>query len=149
MDNKIIKLIFLLIIFLIPNNIEAQKSEMDSIIKQFFIKNGEIDVNNKLGISAKNILNGSEIGNEDVGIYVIRTLYSTEGKDYLFFRNKDHHEILSFDDLKKIVEKTGMFFEGKTDELFLKNLESVISLYHKNKIFNKSKTDRYKIKLKN
>lgn len=149
MYTKIIMFIVFLTLLSIPNNAEAQKSEMDSIIKQFFIENGEINAQNKLDISAKNIISENEYKDDDPGIFLIRTIYSTEGKDYLFFSNKNHHEILSFDDLKKIVETTAKFFEGKTDQLFLKNLESVLSLYHKNNIYVNKKTDRYKIKLKN
>lgn len=145
--NKVINVMFFFMLLLFSEKFKAQGTvEMKAFVKEFFIKNGEINENNKLDVSFINIINGKDLEDSDYGIYIIRTVYRTDGNDFLFFKNKNNYEIVDFDNLKTLVMKTANLFKESSDDIFLKNLERIITLYNENKKFEENSRNRYKLK---
>lgn len=118
--------------------------KMKSAVKQFFIDKGEIDATNKLDVVSIDVTDGSELGNHEVGIYIIRTEYRTDGIDYLFFKNGKEFEIIDFNDLQLILSKTNQFLHKESDEKLLKYLEGLIRWY-KDNLSVKNKNKKIKI----
>ena len=117
---KVFNKIFLISSFFCVQVIFSQKIDDDKTIEKinssiidFFIVKGEIDNKNKLGIGAWEITDGSEIGYKEIGIYLIRTVYRTDGTDYLLLKNGENFEIVDFNDLKNVITKSTILLNKK------------------------------------
>jgi hypothetical protein len=104
-------------------------SSIKIAVKEFFFNNCEIDIHNKLDVEGKEILDGSELGINTKGIYLIRTVYRTDGRDYLLFKNGDLFEILPLDNFKIILNRTINFLSNDTDEKLLKYIPELTKWY--------------------
>jgi len=102
---------------------------MKSSINQFFVDNGEIDSKNKLTATAFEITDKSELGYKKKGIYIIRTVYRTDGNDYVFFKNDLDYEIISFQQLAPILNKTTLLLANEADEVLINYIHKVIEWY--------------------
>jgi hypothetical protein len=102
-------------------------------VKEFFINNGEIDDQNKLDIEGKEILDGSDLDINLKGIYLIRTVYRTDGTDYLLFKNGELFEILPLDNFKIILNRTINFLSNESDEKLLRYIPELTKWYIDNK----------------
>jgi hypothetical protein len=117
---------------------EATIEKMKKDIREFFVSNGEITKENKLGIGAYEITDGSELGYKKTGIYIIRTVYRTDGADYLFFKNDKEYSIVDFKDLKLIVNKTLTLLKDKPDLELFSYLEAINKWYEGSYLYKKN-----------
>ncbi|KOS06147.1 hypothetical protein AM493_08960 [Flavobacterium akiainvivens] len=108
---------------------------MKAVVRNFFIAKGEIDDENKLDTAAYDICDGTDIGTKEKGIYVIRTVYRTDGNDYLFFKNGADFEILDFKDLQLLTNKTFDLYKGQTAEEIYNQLECLLKWYKETYLF--------------
>jgi hypothetical protein len=133
--RKSVILIFLLSLSATSQSLENKTSieKMKVAIKQFFIKNGEIDKKNGLDIEARELLDGSDIGSKVKGIYLIRTVYRTDGTDYLFFKNGEDFEIVDLNDLKIILNKSILLFKDEPDSTLIEYIPELIKWYKDDK----------------
>jgi hypothetical protein len=115
------------------NKVVNDTSSIRIYVKEFFINIGEIDDKNNLGIDGREILDGSDLESNEKGIYLIRTVYRTDGTDYLLFKNGNLFEILSLDDFKIILNRTINFLSNDTDEKLLKYIPELTKWYIDNK----------------
>lgn len=113
--------------------------KMKNVVKEFFIKNGEITTENKLNIEAYEITDGTDFGYKQKGIYIIRTVYSTSGNDYLFFKNGKEYLILDFEDLKLIINKSLNLLKDRSDEEKFQYLKSILKWYEESYLYFKNK----------
>lgn len=113
--------------------------KMNLAIKDFFIAKGEINSENKLGIGAWEITDKTELGNKEVGIYIIRTVYRTDGTDYLLLKNGKAYEILDFKDLKIILDKSIKLLKDKTDEELYLYVSNLMKWYDESYLYKKTK----------
>jgi hypothetical protein len=145
--NFLLRKSMIIIFLLLSRNVtsqnlenEASTQKMKVAIKQFFIQNGEIDEKNGLDIEAREIVDGSDIGRNIKGIYLIRTVYRTDGVDYLFFKNGKKFEIVSLKDLKIILSKSIFLFKDEPDSKLLEYIPELIKWYKDDKISYSRKT---------
>lgn len=102
---------------------------MKSSINQFFVDNGEIDSENKLTTTVFEITDKSELGHKKTGIYIIRTVYRTDGNDYVFFKNDQDYEIISFQKLAPILNRASLLLENESDEVLINYINKIIEWY--------------------
>ncbi|WP_163409891.1 hypothetical protein [Flavobacterium ajazii] len=120
--------------------------KMKNVIKEFFIKNGEITIENRLDIGAYEIIDGTELGYKNKGIYIIRTVYSTNGTDYLLFKNGKDFFILDFEDLKLIIDKSLNLLNDKPDKEIFDYLKAIIKWYEDSHLYFKNTGELKRIK---
>jgi hypothetical protein len=111
---------------------------MKNGVKEFFIHNGEITKENNLGIGAFEIIDGSDLGYKKNGIYIIRTVYRTDGNDYLFFKNDKNFSILDFTDLKLVIGETINLLRDNSDKELLNYLKAVNKWYEESYLYPKN-----------
>jgi hypothetical protein len=104
--------------YVTSQNVDDDKTieKINTSIKEFFIAKGEIDSINKLGIGSYEITDGTYLGSKEVGIYIIRTVYRSDGTDYLLLKDGENFEILGFTDLKNVLNKSLKLLSSKSDE---------------------------------
>lgn len=120
--------------------------KMNLAIKDFFIAKGEIDSENKLGIGAWEITDKTELGNKEVGVYLIRALYRTDGTDYVFLKNGKNFEIVDFNDLKKLLDKSIELLKDKTDDELYVYISKLMESYDGNYLWKKKNSRRVTFK---
>jgi hypothetical protein len=120
--------------------------KMNLAIKDFFISKGEIDSENELGIGAWEITDKTELGNKEIGIYLIRTVYRTDGNDYLFLKNGENFEIIDFKDLKHLLDKSIKLLRDKTDEELSVYISKLMESYNGNYLWKKKNSRKVTIK---
>jgi hypothetical protein len=127
--------------FAICQKVDDDKTieKMNLAIIDFFIAKGEINSENKLGIGAWEITDKTELGNKEVGIYIIRTVYRTDGTDYLLLKNGKAYEILDFKDLKIILDKSIKLLKDKTDEELYLYVSNLMKWYDESYLYKKTK----------
>lgn len=109
-------------------------------IKNFFISKGEIDKQHQLDIKAIHIIDSTDIGNYKKGIYIIRTVYRTDGNDYLLYlKDNLDYEIVDFKDLKLIMSKAINLYGGSTDGELFNYLKSLLNWYEKDYFHSRPK----------
>ena len=138
--------LFLQVIFSQKIDDDKTIEKINTSIKDFFISKGEIDNKNKLGIGAWEITDGSEIGYKEIGIYLIRTVYRTDGTDYLLLKNGENFEIVDFNDLKNVITKSTILLNNKTEEDYHLYISKILKCYDENYAFSKKKTLRFEKK---
>ncbi|KRD08248.1 hypothetical protein ASE21_16295 [Flavobacterium sp. Root901] len=140
--RKSMIIIYLLSLSATSQSLENKTStgKMKVAIKEFFIKNGEIDKQNGLDIEARELLDGSDIGSKAKGIYLIRTVYRTDGTDYLFFKNGEDFEIVALNDLKIILNKSILLFKDESDSTLMEYIPELIKWYKDDKTAHTRKT---------
>jgi hypothetical protein len=114
------------------NDKEKANLNMKIAIKEFFVNTGEINEENKLEFEAKEILDGSDLEKNIKGIYLIRTVYRTDGIDYLLFKDGELFEIVPLDNLKIILNRTINLLSNDSDEKLLDYIPKLLKWYNDN-----------------
>lgn len=114
--------------------VDSEKTieKINSAVKEFFISKGEIDSKNKLGIGAWEITDKTELGYKETGIYLIRTVYRTDGTDYLLLKKGEDFEIVDFKDLKNVIEKSIKLLNKKSEEELYFYMTKLLECYDGN-----------------
>ena len=140
---KITALAIALILF--PQSMFSQKVDdditierMKKDIKEFFVQKGEITKENNLEIGAYEISDGSDLGYKKIGIYIIRTVYRTDGTDYLFFKNDTEYSILDFKDLKLVINEALILLRDKPDKELSSYLKAINKWYEESYLYKKN-----------
>jgi len=128
---------FQILILLLTIPVFSQnKNEIEYInneIKSFFIKKGEITKDEDINIVSFEVLTNKSIGFKNQGIYIIRTVFTSSGHDYLLYKKDRNYEIIGFDDLGAIVNKTYNFFNQQINKKTIKYINKLIVLFNDNK----------------
>lgn len=130
------KRIIVLLAILSSANLFAQKADDETTInnmkleiRNFFVSKGEIDDKNQLEVRAINICDSTDLGFHVKGIYIIRTVYRTDGRDYFFFKNDKKFEILEIKNMKLAISKTLELFNDLPDEKLYVQLQCLLKWY--------------------
>ena len=123
--------------------------KIETAITDFFIAKGEINTEHKLGIGAYEITDEKELGYKEVGIYIIRTEYRTDGTDYLLLKNGENFEILDFKDLENVLNKSTKLLHNKSDEELYEYMSKLLKWYNESYLFSKDRKIRFVTKKDN